>query len=64
MGMKYATIKATGIPEKFGVQGFPTLIIIDQQGIVRDVHVGYSPKLREEVGKKIEELLAKAKSPV
>jgi thiol-disulfide isomerase/thioredoxin len=58
MGMKYATIKATGIPEKFGVQGFPTLIIIDQQGIVRDVHVGYSPKLREEVGKKIEELLA------
>src|SRR5439155_1184551 len=30
MGLKYPTIKATGIPEKYGVQGFPTLIVIDQ----------------------------------
>ena len=41
------------------MQGFPTLIIIDQQGKVSDVHVGYSPTLREEVGKVIRELLAK-----
>jgi thiol-disulfide isomerase/thioredoxin len=61
MGMKYATIKATGIPQKYGVQGFPTLIIIDREGVVRDVHVGYSPKLREEVGKKLDELVATAK---
>jgi hypothetical protein len=58
MGLTYPTIKADGIPDKFGVRGFPTLIIVDQQGIVRDVHVGYSPTLREAVAKKIDKLLA------
>jgi thiol-disulfide isomerase/thioredoxin len=59
MGMKYATIKAAGIPEKYGIQGFPTLVVVDGEGVVRDVHVGYSPNLKEEVGKKIEELLVR-----
>ncbi len=59
MGLKYATLKAEGLPQRFSVQGFPTLIIIDQQGKVHDIHVGYSPTLREEVGKQIKELLAK-----
>src|SRR5262249_35881235 len=55
--LKYPTLKATGIPEKFGVQGFPTMIIIDPQGVVRGYHVGYSPDLRKTVAKKIEGLL-------
>jgi peroxiredoxin len=59
MALKYPTLKAEGIPERFGVQGFPTLIVIDQQGKVHDIHVGYSPTLREEVGRQIKELLAK-----
>ena len=47
-----------------GVQGFPTLIIIDGEGKVRDVHVGYSPTLRADVAKVIEGLLsAEAKVP-
>jgi thiol-disulfide isomerase/thioredoxin len=58
--LKYPTLKATGIPEQFGVQGFPTMIIIDQQGVVRGFHVGYSPDLRKTVSRKIDELL---KSP-
>jgi hypothetical protein len=37
--------------------GFPTLVVIDQEGVVRDVHVGYSPALREEVVKSVERLL-------
>jgi thiol-disulfide isomerase/thioredoxin len=57
LALDYPQVQATGIPEKFGVQGFPTLIIIDQQGAVRDVHVGYSPDLFDSVSKKIEELL-------
>jgi thiol-disulfide isomerase/thioredoxin len=57
MGLKYATLRAQGIPEKYGVQGFPTLIIIDPQGVVRDVHVGYSPTLLADVAKVIEGLL-------
>lgn len=58
MGLKYPTLKAQGQPEKFGVQGFPTLIVIDQQGRVLDIHVGYSPTLRDDVGKQIRDLLA------
>jgi thioredoxin-related protein len=45
------------LPEKYGVQGFPTFLVIDQQGIVRARHVGYSPTLREEMGRAIENLL-------
>jgi len=55
--LKYPTIKAEQIPMKYGVQGFPTLIIVDKEGIVRDIHRGYSPTLRQDVAKKIDELL-------
>jgi peroxiredoxin len=58
MALKYPTLKAEGQPEKFGVQGFPTLIVIDPRGRVHDIHVGYSPTLREDVGKQIRDLLA------
>ncbi len=57
MGLKYATLRAQGIPEKYGVQGFPTLILIDREGKVRDMHVGYSPTLRADLAKAIEGLL-------
>ena len=53
------TVKAEGINEKYNIHGFPTMVIVDQQGIVRDVHVGYSKDLRKDVGKKIDQLLAK-----
>jgi len=58
LALDYPQVQATGIPEKFAVQGFPTLIIIDQEGKVRDLHVGYSPDLREQVSKKIQTLLS------
>ena len=57
MNLKYQTLRAEGIPEKYHVQGFPTLIIIDPEGKVRDVHVGYSPTLQTDVAKVIEGLL-------
>jgi thiol-disulfide isomerase/thioredoxin len=59
MDLKYATLRAQGIPEKYGVQGFPTLIIIDPTGTVRDMHVGYSPTLQIDVAKSLEGLLPK-----
>jgi peroxiredoxin len=59
MGLKYPTLKAEGLPPKFGVSGFPTLVIIDPQGKVHDLHVGYSATLRQDVGTTIRELLAK-----
>jgi thiol-disulfide isomerase/thioredoxin len=59
MKLTYPVLKAEGLPEKYGVQGFPTLIIIDQAGKVHDIHVGYSPTLRADVAKVIKELLSK-----
>jgi thiol-disulfide isomerase/thioredoxin len=60
MKLDYATLKIDhSLPEKYGVQGFPTLIIIDQQGKVHDMHVGYSPTLQREVGEIVRQLLAK-----
>ncbi len=58
MRITYPTIKASGIPEKFGVDGYPTLIVIDQDGKVREIHVGYSPRLFEDLSALIRGLLA------
>ena len=57
MGLKYPVLKGREIAEKYQIEGFPTLLIIDQQGIIRKVHVGYSPTLREDLIKDIEGLL-------
>jgi thiol-disulfide isomerase/thioredoxin len=55
--LKYPIIKAKEIPQKYGVQGFPTLVIVDQKGNVAAFDVGYSPNLHEKVSKKLDELL-------
>jgi len=57
MGLNYTNLKASGIPEKYGVRAFPTLIVIGQQGIVKSFHVGYSPHLRDDLIRQVEELL-------
>jgi thiol-disulfide isomerase/thioredoxin len=57
MGLNYSNLKAAKLLEQFKVSGFPTLLIIDQTGVVRDMHTGYSPKLKEHVVKSVERLL-------
>jgi peroxiredoxin len=57
LGIEYPTLRAEGIAEKFGVTGYPILIVIDKNGIVRGIEVGYSATMREDVGKQIEGLL-------
>jgi peroxiredoxin/uncharacterized GH25 family protein len=63
MQLTYPVLKASGVPSKYNVHGFPTLVIIDQDGKVHDVHIGYSKTLRAEVGSIIKELLASAPAP-
>ena len=66
MQLTYPVLKAIDVPARYNVHGFPTLIIIDQDGNMHDVHVGYSKTLRADVGKIIKELLvqgAKARPP-
>ena len=59
MSLNYPVLKAEGIPEKYKVRGFPTLIIVDQNGKVADIHVGYSPTLRADVAKSVRKLLTR-----
>jgi len=59
MKLNYPALKAEGLPEKYHVRGFPTLFVIDQAGKVADIHVGYSPTLRDEVSKTVKGLLAR-----
>jgi thiol-disulfide isomerase/thioredoxin len=59
MKLIYPSLQAAGIDKKYGVTGFPTLFVIDKRGIIRDVHIGYSPDLGVKVTKKIESLLEK-----
>ena len=59
MGLKYPTIcVGDELPEEYGVRTFPTLVIIDKRGVVRDLQSGYSATLRADVGKVVRELLA------
>jgi peroxiredoxin len=57
MKLRYPVLRAMGLPEKYKVSGFPTLIIIDPKGAIHDVHIGYSPTLRQEVRESVRGLL-------
>lgn len=54
--LKYPTLRARDLSAQFGVEAVPTLIVIDPQGIIRKIHVGYSPTLRNEISALIRQL--------
>lgn len=62
LGLDYETLKNgdgdDAINTKYGVRGWPTLVVLDGKGVVRHIHVGYSPTLRQDLSEKIKELLA------
>lgn len=57
--LMYTNLSAGEVAQQYGVRGYPTLIIIDQKGIVRDIHIGYSDDLYDKVVKSVESLLEK-----
>jgi peroxiredoxin len=57
MKLEHTNLRAAGLIEKYKVRSFPTLFLIDQKGIVREVRVGYSANLEEEVVRAVEQLL-------
>jgi thiol-disulfide isomerase/thioredoxin len=42
----------------FEVEGFPTLVLLDDKGTVQSVHVGFRPDIREQLSSEIDSLLA------
>jgi peroxiredoxin len=60
MRVDYTTLKTDWeLPQKYAAHACPLLVIIDQKGTVRDLHVGYSQSLQREVGEIVRQLLAK-----
>ena len=57
MELNYPNLRAQGIPDLYEIRGFPTLLIIDLEGVLREIHVGYSPTLAEDVIADVEALL-------
>ena len=57
MRLNYPSLRAVGIPEKYGVTGFPTMFVIDQKGTIRSIEIGYAPDAGEKLAKIVEGLL-------
>jgi thiol-disulfide isomerase/thioredoxin len=53
----YTNVLARGQDKKYRVQGFPTLYLIDRRGVIRDIHVGYSPDLGPKLRAAVKRLL-------
>jgi len=60
MAIPYPVLRSMDLPGRYGVRGFPTLVIVDKEGKVADVHVGYSDHLYDDVSASIDRLLAPA----
>jgi len=49
------------IGNAFGVEGFPTLVLIDRKGVIQSIHLGYDPNktepLHQELAHEIDQLL-------
>ncbi|HVS70088.1 MAG TPA: TlpA disulfide reductase family protein [Phycisphaerae bacterium] len=57
-GLHYPSLRASReVVQSFGVQGYPTAILIDQQGTIRAVHVGYTDSLHDDLSATIKSLL-------
>jgi thiol-disulfide isomerase/thioredoxin len=61
MKIPYPTLYAKDIAPNYKITGFPTLLVLDQQGIVRFIHTGYAKDLRDQIEANVESLL-KAKN--
>lgn len=57
MDLPYPNLKAAKLPDQFGIRGYPTVIVIDRAGVVRDYRVGYAADLEERLARTIEGLL-------
>jgi thiol-disulfide isomerase/thioredoxin len=57
MALEYPVLRSDELPARYGVTGFPTLVVIDQEGKIADVHIGYSDHLFEDVTATVDRLL-------
>lgn len=53
----YATLSGRDLVKKYGVTNYPTFIVIDKNGLVRSIRIGYEPDLSDQLIEIIEALL-------
>jgi len=46
------------VGDLFGVQGIPQTVIVGKDGLIKKVHVGFSPTLKEEISSELKEIIA------
>jgi thiol-disulfide isomerase/thioredoxin len=56
MGITYPVVRAIGLSEGY-VAGIPHLVILDREGKIADVHIGYAPTLKERLSQSIRQIL-------
>lgn len=54
---RVATDPEHAIGQAFGVDGYPTLFVLDAKGMIQAIHVGFDPQIRETLGGEIDALL-------
>ena len=47
MPLDYPNLKTRDIPQKYSVQRYPTFVVLDQEGIIWHIHIGYSKDLSD-----------------
>jgi thioredoxin-related protein len=53
LGLEYLNLRSGDLYKKYGVSGFPTLFVVDGKGRIHDIHVGYSPDLKEKLSRSV-----------
>ncbi len=58
LSCKVALDEDSDADRPFGIEGIPQTVVIDKEGVVQAVHVGYGPGTEKELQKEIEAILA------
>jgi thiol-disulfide isomerase/thioredoxin len=48
---------SNSVGEAFGVEGYPTVVVLDAKGVVRAAHVGFSPDIGKTLAREVDALL-------
>lgn len=51
--LSYLNLLSGEVYKKYGVTGFPTVVVVDRKGRISDIHTGYTPNLRARLERSI-----------
>jgi thiol-disulfide isomerase/thioredoxin len=46
------------VAKLYGVTGIPHMTVVDREGVIRDVHIGYSSELKQRITSRLDAILA------